>query len=323
MDGREYAGARVFVTGATGLIGSHLVRTLLERGAQVHAFLIPEPEPASQLVRSGDVERVMVHCGRLEQAATVHAAVAAARPEIIFHLGAQTLVGRAREDPVGTFETNIAGTWTLLEACRRLPTAPRAITVASSDKAYGTSDHLPYVETDPLAGEEPYEASKAVTDILARTYAVAYELPTRIARCGNVYGPGDLNWSRLIPGTIRSLLRGERPVVRSDGTPLRDYVHVGDVVAAYLALGAAPLPPGEAFNLSSSERRTVLEVVALVCEVAGIHRQPVILNEARGEIPVQYLDASKAQRVLGWSAQRRLRESLPQVVAWYRSLLCG
>jgi len=314
------ANARVLVTGATGLVGSSLVRCLLSADAEVHALVLPEPEPESDLLRSGRLARIRVHEGRLEDPAAVAAAVEAARPRFVFHLGAQPLVGLARAHPVATFEANVRGTWALLEACRTM-SEPPIVAVASSDKAYGASAKLPYVETDPLAGSEPYEASKAITDILAQTYARSYGLPTRIARCGNIYGIGDWNWSRIVPGTIRSLLRGERPVLRSDGTPVRDYIHVDDVVAAYLALATADLAPGEAFNFSSGERLTVREVVDAVTSAVGVALQPVVLNEARGEIAAQYLDSSKARTTLGWKPRRRLGESLSDIVTWYRELL--
>jgi len=314
------ANARVLVTGATGLVGSSLVRCLLSADAEVHALVLPEPEPESDLLRSGRLARIRVHEGRLEDPVAVAAAVEAARPRFVFHLGAQPLVGLARAHPVATFEANVRGTWALLEACRTM-SEPPIVAVASSDKAYGASAKLPYVETDPLAGSEPYEASKAITDILAQTYARSYGLPTRIARCGNIYGIGDWNWSRIVPGTIRSLLRGERPVLRSDGTPVRDYIHVDDVVAAYLALATADLAPGEAFNFSSGERLTVREVVDAVTTAVGVALQPVVLNEARGEIAAQYLDSSKARTTLGWKPRRRLGESLSDIVTWYRELL--
>jgi CDP-glucose 4,6-dehydratase len=297
------------------------VRRLLSVGARVHALVLPSPEPESDLVRSGALERLERHTGALEDVSAVAAAVAAARPRYVFHLGAQPLVGLARADPVKTFEVNVRGTWALLDACRRLEVTP-IVAVASSDKAYGTTDKLPYVETDPLAGSEPYEASKAITDILAQTYGRTYGLQTRIARCGNIYGAGDWNWSRIVPGTIRSLLRGEPPVLRSDGSPIRDYVHVDDVVAGYLTMAAAEGPaPGEAFNFSSGEHRTVREVVDLVTAAVGSDLEPIVLNEAQGEIPIQYLDSSKAQRMLGWMPGRRMAESLPQIVAWYRDLV--
>jgi len=296
------------------------VRCLLSADAEVHALVLPEPEPESDLLRSGRLARIRVHEGRLEDPVAVAAAVEAARPRFVFHLGAQPLVGLARAHPVATFEANVRGTWALLEACRTM-SEPPIVAVASSDKAYGASAKLPYVETDPLAGSEPYEASKAITDILAQTYARSYGLPTRIARCGNIYGIGDWNWSRIVPGTIRSLLRGERPVLRSDGTPVRDYIHVDDVVAAYLALATADVAPGEAFNFSSGERLTVREVVDAVTAAVGAALQPVVLNEARGEIAAQYLDSSKARTTLGWKPRRRLGESLSDIVTWYRELL--
>ena len=320
MTPASLANARVLVTGATGLVGSSLVRCLLSADAEVHALVLPEPEPESDLLRSGRLARIRVHEGRLEDPVAVAAAVEAARPRFVFHLGAQPLVGLARAHPVATFEANVRGTWALLEACRTM-SEPPIVAVASSDKAYGASAKLPYVETDPLAGSEPYEASKAITDILAQTYARSYGLPTRIARCGNIYGIGDWNWSRIVPGTIRSLLRGERPVLRSDGTPVRDYIHVDDVVAAYLALATADLAPGEAFNFSSGERLTVREVVDAVTTAVGAALQPVVLNEARGEIAAQYLDSSKARTTLGWKPRRRLGESLSEIVTWYRELL--
>lgn len=316
-----YAGLNVLVTGATGLIGSHLTHALLAAGARVHILRLLPDRPDNLLARSGDEKQVTIHQGRLEDAAAVTRTVIAAQPRVVFHLGAQTLVGVARQDPVTTFQTNIAGTWHLLEACRGLRIPPLAIAVASSDKAYGVSPRLPYVETDPLAGEEPYEASKAATDILARTYAHTYGLPVRIARCGNVYGSGDLNWSRLVPGTIRSILEATQPVIRSDGTPLRDYIHVDDVVAAYLSLGSMDIPPGEPFNFSSGETKTVREMVELILHAMGSTLEPVLLNDAPGELAAQWLDSSKAREQLGWTTRRTLGESLPGVAAWYRELL--
>lgn len=314
-----YRGRRVLVTGATGLIGSHLVERLLAAGSEVHALVPAGEPPRSLLHRTGSLRDVRVHGGRLEDARAVGGAVAASRPEIVFHLGAQTQVGVARREPAATFATNVQGTWHLLEACRAASPPPAAIAVASSDKAYGRSDRLPYRETDPLAGAEPYEASKAMTDMLAQTYATAYGLPTRIARCGNVYGTGDLNAERLVPGTITALVRGTRPVIRSDGTPVRDYVHVEDVADAYLLLGSRPIAPGTAYNLSSGERLSVLEVVALIAEAAGSTLTPDVRADAEGELAAQYLDSAKARAELGWRPTRRLRESLPEIVEWYRA----
>lgn len=311
---------RVFITGATGLIGSHLTLRLVEMGAEVHALVVPDDERGSLLNRS-DARRIQRYTGRLEDQKSVAAAVTSARPEIVFHLGAQTQVGRARRDPAGTFATNVAGTWHVLEACRALDPQPAAIAVASSDKAYGKSESLPYVESHPLAGSEPYEVSKTMTDLLAQTYAASYGLPTRIARCGNVYGSGDLNWDRIVPGTIRSLLRRERPVIRSDGTPIRDYVHVQDVVNAYLCLAAAGITPGAAYNFSSGERASVLEVVRLIAKTLGSDLTPDVRGDAAGELAEQYLDATKAAMELGWRPSRRMAESLAEIIEWYRTTL--
>ena len=316
-----YANRRVFVTGATGLIGSHLTLALLSQGAEVHALIVPENESGSLLHRSGRVNEVKTYVGRLEDAQSVRTAVGAAEPDVVFHLGAQTQVRAARRDPARTFATNVAGTWHLLDACRLLKAPPRAIAVASSDKAYGRSDDLPYRETHPLSGQEPYEVSKSVTDLLAQTYATSYALPTRIARCGNVYGAGDLNWDRIVPGTIRSLLRGERPLIRSDGTPVRDYVHVTDVVDAYLRLGSAQIAPGTAYNFSSGEHASVLDVVSWISAAMGSHLTPDVRNEAAGELAAQWLDASKAERELGWRPSQRMIQSLPEIIAWYRAAL--
>jgi CDP-glucose 4,6-dehydratase len=215
----------------------------------------------------------------------------------------------------------VAGTWHLLDVCRSLETRPLAIAVASSDKAYGRSDDLPYRETHPLAGAEPYEVSKTMTDLLAHTYAVSYGLPTRIARCGNVYGTGDLNWDRIVPGTIRSLLRGERPIIRSDGTPVRDYVHVADVVDAYLRLASSDIAAGAAYNFSSGERASVLSVVKLITKALGSDLAPDVRGDATGELAEQYLDATKAAKELAWKPSRRMAESMPEIVQWYRSVV--
>lgn len=314
----RYRGLSVLVTGATGLIGSHLALRLLNAGAVVHALVLPDDPGGSLLHRAGRFDELQAHRGRLEDGPAVAAAVAASRASVVFHLGAQTQVREARRDPAATFAVNVAGTWNVLEACRTVSTGPDAIAVASSDKAYGKSERLPYVETDPLAGTEPYEASKAMTDILAQTYARTYGLPTRIARCGNVYGAGDLNSDRIIPGTVAALLRGERPIIRSDGTPVRDYVHVDDVVDAYLLLGDPTIVPGAAYNFSSGERKSVFEVLQLVSKAAGSTLEADVRADAVGELAEQYLDSTKARTELGWRPGRRMAESLGEIVAWYR-----
>lgn len=324
LSGGTWSGRRVLITGATGIVGSWLVKALLTRGAQVVA-LIRDSDPQSELLRSGDLQRVSVVNGALEDLWAVERAISLHEVDTVFHLGAQTLVGVAHRAPLSTFESNIRGTYNLLEACRLLQPLVRRIIVASSDKAYGASPVLPYVETMPLAGQHPYEVSKSCTDLLAQAYHATYGLPVAIARCGNIYGGGDLNWSRLVPGTIRSLLAGERPVVRSDGTFRRDYIYVGDVVDAYIRLADALVDGavwGEAFNFSLESPNTVLEMIEIIqalMERTDLH--PDIRDEAVGEIRDQYLDAAKARAVLGWTPEWGLERGLAETIRWYRDLL--
>lgn len=319
-----WSGRRVLVTGATGIVGSWLVKALLTRGAHVVA-LIRDTDPQSELLRSGDIQRVSVVNGALEDLWAVERAISLHEADTVFHLGAQTLVGVAHRAPLSTFESNIRGTYNLLEACRLLHPLVRRIVVASSDKAYGASPVLPYLETMPLAGQHPYEVSKSCTDLLAQAYHATYGLPVAIARCGNIYGGGDLNWSRLVPGTIRSLLAGERPVVRSDGTFRRDYIYVGDVVDAYIRLADAlddRAVWGEAFNFSPEAPSTVLEMIEIIqalMDRTDLHAD--IRDEAVGEIRDQYLDAAKARAVLGWTPEWGLERGLAETIRWYRELL--
>lgn len=319
-----FAGQRVFVTGATGLIGSWLTRRLVDGGADVVA-LVRDWDPASDLVRSRLVDRVQVVTGALEDGHTVERALAEHEPTHVFHLAAQTIVGTALRSPLGTFEANIRGTWLLLDACRRVAPRVRSIVVASSDKAYGDSPVLPYLETMPAAGRHPYDVSKSCTDLIAATYAHTYGLPVVVTRCGNVYGGGDLNWSRIVPGTIRSLLRGERPVIRSDGTFRRDYVFADDVALAYLRCAERINVPGvigEAFNFGPERPLSVLEVVAHLQRLLGREDlAPDIRNEATAEIRDQYLDSSKARDRLGWTPHYAMDEGLAATIAWYRAYL--
>jgi CDP-glucose 4,6-dehydratase len=318
----------VLVTGAGGFIGSWLTRRLADEGAHVVA-LLADLDPRSEFVRSELGARVTVVHGVLEDPDVVARAVVGHEIDTVFHLGAQTIVGAAFRDPVGTFEANIRGTYLLLDACRQAGTRPRVI-VASSDKAYGEVGDLPYSESTPLHGVQPYEVSKSCTDLLAQSYAATYGLPVAVARCGNVYGGGDLNWSRIVPGTIRSLVDGDTPLIRSDGTFVRDYLHVDDVVDAYLALaawldagapGAADPDCGIAFNFSDESPRTVLEMYDAVCDAFGRRVEPTVLGEAAGEIHDQFLDSSRARDVLGWKATVDLAAGLESASAWYRQLL--
>jgi len=313
------------VTGATGMVGSALVRRLLDDGVAVVAFVL-DADPQSELFRSGTASETSIVNGALEDLPALERAIAVHEPSVVYHLGAQTLVGAARRAPHRTLEANVRGTWNVLEACRRQPEVVQAVVVASSDKAYGTVATLPYTEAFPLGGNEPYEVSKAAADLIAQMYAHTYDLPIAIARCGNIYGPGDLNWSRIVPGTIRSLLRAEQPILRSDGTFVRDYLHVDDVVGAYLALGdglaAGTVARGEGWNFSDESPRTVMEIYEAVCNAAGAPgTAPAVLDLAPGEIHDQWLSATKARDQLGWKPAVDLESGLSRTVAWYRDLL--
>ena len=314
----------VLVTGATGLLGSWLVKSLVGSGARVVA-LIRDHDPQSELLRSGLVRRITVVDGRLESLADIERALAVNEVDTVFHLGAQTLVGPALHDPVGTLEVNVRGTWNLLEACRRQSALVQRVLVASSDKAYGGAPSLPYTEDTPLRGQHPYDVSKSCADLLAQSWFHTYGTPVVIARCGNIYGGGDLNWSRLVPGAIRSLLHGQRPIVRSDGTFLRDYVYVEDAVDAYLKMAdslATPGVAGQAFNFGPGKPETVLGVIASIAEQLGRgDLEPVVQDSARAEIRDQFLDATRAASVLGWQPKWSLKTGLAPTISWYRSFL--
>ncbi len=311
------------VTGGTGLVGSWLVRRLRQAGASV-VCLVRDWVPESELVRSGDLARATVVRGDVRDQATLERALGEHEIRTVIHLAAQTIVGIANRNPVSTFETNIQGTWALLEACRRSPLVQQVV-VASSDKAYGVHDQLPYDETAPLRGDHPYDVSKSCADLIAHTYAKSYGLPVAITRCGNFYGGGDLNWNRIIPGTIRSVIRGERPVIRSDGSFIRDYFYVEDGAAAYMLLAeqlaGRPELRGEAFNFSNEIQLTALDVVRQVLASLGSSLEPEILNQASNEIPHQYLSAEKARRLLNWSPAFTFPEGLQKTIAWYRDFL--
>jgi CDP-glucose 4,6-dehydratase len=282
-------------------------------------------DPPSELLRCGSLQLISVVNGDLVDARAVERAVVEHEVVTIVHLGALTFVGAALRCPAATFSANLQGTWYVLEAARLHSTLVRSVVVASSDKAYGTAHKLPYTEDMPLQGRGPYDVSKSCTDLLTTSYAQTYGLPALIARCGNIYGGGDLNWSRIVPGTIRSLLQGEQPVLRSDGTFLRDYIYVQDVVGAYLLLaemGHDGRYLGEAFNFSNESPLSVRKIYDLVCEATvGSQVEPEILGRAEHEIRDQYLSAAKARTELGWSPRISVAEGLSETVAWYRTLL--
>jgi CDP-glucose 4,6-dehydratase len=311
---------RVLVTGATGLVGSWLTKQLIAAQAHVVA-LVMDADPQTELFRSGDIARVAVVSGALEDARALERAITVHEVDTVFHLGAQTIVGVAHRAPLATFEANIRGTYTLLDLCRAHSQLVKRVVVASSDKAYG-EQVLPYTEDMALAGRRPYEVSKSCADLIAQCYYHTYGLPLSIARCGNIYGGGDLNWSRIVPGTIRDCLEGRRPVIRSDGTCLRDYIYVKDAVSAYIRLAEAVGGPatGRAFNFSDESPRSVLDMVAAVQRALGCEDlEPDIRNDARGEIPHQYLSATRARSLLGWKPSFTLAQGLSETVDWYRT----
>ena len=314
-----------FVTGATGLVGGWLVRRLVEEGADV-TCLVRDWVPESMLLRDGMHAGVKIVRGDVRDQATLERGLGEYEIDTVIHLAAQTIVGIANRNPVSTLETNIAGTWALLEACRRSPRI-RQVVLASSDKAYGDQEQLPYAETTPLEGRHPYDVSKSCSDLIGQMYAVTYGLPVTITRCGNFFGGGDLNWNRLVPGTIRSILRGERPVIRSDGQYIRDYFYVEDGAEAYMLLAeklaASPKLAGEAFNFSNEMQISVVDLVRRILALMNSDLEPEIRNEATGEIRHQFLSAEKARTQLAWAPRFSLDEGLRKTISWYEQALTG
>jgi len=318
--GFPWQGRNVFITGCTGILGSWLTMALVDRGANV-VGLIYDEDPRSQLVRSGCDRRITRVRGSVTDYALLERILNEYQVDTCFHLAAQALVTVANRAPLSTFEANIKGTWTLVEAARRCSTLTRLV-IASSDKAYGEHEDLPYGEDAPLQGRHPYDVSKSCADLISLAYAETYDLPLGITRCGNIYGGGDLHWDRVVPGTIRSVLRGERPLVRSDGTLTRDYLYVEDIVSAYILLAEHlddPAIQGQALNFGLNDPKTVLEVVQAILEVAGRpDLEPIILNQSLHEIRHQYLDSDKARRLLGWEPRWTLEAGLRETLDWYR-----
>jgi CDP-glucose 4,6-dehydratase len=319
--------SRSLVTGAHGFVASHLVRALLERGDAVRVLDRPDPRIADVggPRRSGldllDLRsQVELAEGDLRDADAVAAAVVGC--DSVFHLAAQTIVGVARESPLDTLEVNVRGAWNVFEASREHDVA--RVVFASSDKAYGSSPELPYREDFPLRGTNPYDASKAAADIIARSYANAYGLPLAVTRFANIYGGGDLNFSRLVPETTIAVLDGRPPVIRSDGSPERDFLHVDDAVAAYLAIEAAldqGKARGEAFNAGGERPHSVREVVDLIAAAAGTGIEPEYLGDGTpdGEIDHQFVDSTKLRELTGWCPQVNLADGLRDTLEWYRA----
>lgn len=315
---------RVLVTGATGLVGSWLVNSLLEKNAYV-AVLIRDTDPQSELIRTGNVLKTTVINGSLEDYTCLERAINEQEIDTVFHLGAQTIVGTALRSPLPTFEANIRGSYNLLEACRRLKSLVKRVVVASSDKAYGTSAILPYTEQMPLQGALPYDVSKSCTDLIAMSYYHTFGLPVGIARCGNIFGGGDLNWSRIVPGTIKSLYLGQPPEIRSNGLFTRDYIYIQDVINAYLTLAQALENDdigGQAFNFGSNRPYNVLEIVDVI--QTQMNRKDLrvrMLNQAKAEIKDQTLCSKKAERLLNWRPVYNLAQGIVETIKWYQSYL--
>ncbi len=315
----------VAITGATGFVGSHLTAMLVDLDASVITLVrdhLPVVSHGETPPAGLNLDRVVQVSGDVQDQAVLERLLGEYGVKTVIHLAAQSQVGVANRNPIGTFESNVRGTWALLEAVRRSAGVEQVVT-ASSDKAYGGQKSLPYTEETPLAGVNPYDASKACADLIAQSYHRTFSVPVAITRCGNFFGPGDLNWNRLVPGTIRSLLLGERPVIRSDGTMVRDYLYVVDGALAYLqlveAMAAGLAVTGEAFNLSLEQPLAVLELVDRIQKAVGTKLEPDIRAEASYEIDRQFLSSTKARDLLGWSPRFTLDEGLAATVDWYRS----
>jgi CDP-glucose 4,6-dehydratase len=311
---------RVLVTGCTGFLGWWLTADLVKKGADV-VGLVRDVVPKAPFFNQGIEKQISVVRGSVEDYETVERAINEYEINTVFHLAAQAIVGVANRNPMSTFETNIKGTWVLLEACRRNPMVSRVV-VASSDKAYGHHDNLPYQEDFPLQGRHPYDTSKSCADLIALTYHHTYRTPVCITRCGNLFGPGDMNYTRIVPGTMRSVIKGERPVIRSDGSPIRDYVFIQDIVDAYQILAEHMDDSslhGLAFNFGTGEPVSVLELTKKILTVAGREDlKPEVLNNAKGEIQHQYLSSERANTLLGWHPGASLEQRLAEAYAWYR-----
>ena len=318
--GNYFNGKKVFITGASGFIGSWLTKSMLEKNADV-TCLLRDSDPNSMFFTEGMDRKVSIVRSCLEDFRSLERAINEYEPEVVVHLGAQAIVGIANNSPIGTFDSNIAGTWNLLEACRLHRRAVKSVVVASSDKAYGEQKVLPYTEESPLLATNPYDVSKACADMLARSYAKTYDMPITISRCGNFFGGGDMNFSRLVPGTIRSAYNNESPVIRSDGRYIRDYIYVKDAVSAYETLAEKTESGkfnGEAFNFSNEVKYSVLELTGIMLKKMGKQKlKPTIKNEAPNEITAQHLSARKAKEMLGWKHAWGIEDGLDETIKWY------
>jgi len=320
----DWAERKVVVTGASGFVGAAVVQALLAHGATVIQTSRHPAQGAVTHTTASIGRRAVWVLGAIEDGAFVDALIGQHQPDVVFHLAAQPLVGVARAHPAATFETNIRGTWLLLDACRRLSPAARTV-VASSDQAYGPQRSLPCTEDQALAGRDIYDVSKSCADLITTSFAHSYGLATGIARCSNIFGPGDLNFSRLIPGTMQAALRGQRPVIRSDGSPMRDYLFIDDMVRGYLLLAQGLQDPalrGQAYNFASGEPLSVLAMTRKALDAAGRpDLQPEVLSESAAEVQDKALSIAAAGRDLGWQALAGTDQRLRETAAWYRARL--
>jgi CDP-glucose 4,6-dehydratase len=314
-----WADKSVFITGCSGLLGSWLTKRLVAENANV-VGLVRDTIPKSYLHLSKTDQKIILVRGEIENFSLLERIINEYEVDFVFHLAAQTIVSIANKNPMSTFKSNIEGTWNLLEACRRT-SAGTKIVVASSDKAYGTQKTLPYNEQTPLEGRHPYDVSKSCADLLCRSYFETYGTPVCVTRCGNFYAGGDLNFNRIVPGTIKSLIDNQRPKIRSDGSYIRDYFYIKDGVESYLTLAEAmesAMILGEAFNFSTENPLSVLELVTRIIRQFGSDVEPVVLNTATNEIKSQYLSAKKAREVLNWKPRYSLEDGLQETIDWYR-----
>ena len=312
----------VFITGGSGLLGSNLIKKLLELKTHRLVVLVRDYVPKSLFFSEKLCDKVIIVDGKVEEFHLIERILNEYEIDTIFHLAAQPLVTIANSGPLATFESNIRGTWNVLEACRLHKDRIKRIMIASSDKAYGSQKELPYKETAPLQGEHPYDVSKSCVDLISQSYYKTYGLPIAITRCGNFYGPGDLNFNRIVPETIKNILENKKPPIRSDGTYIRDYIYIPDAVDGYLKI-AENLHrddiKGEAFNISTSNKLNVLELTKLILKIMNSNLEPNILNEANKEIKHQYLDGSKIKRILNWEPKHNIEEGLTKTIEWYKN----
>jgi CDP-glucose 4,6-dehydratase len=318
MNNEFWKNKNVLITGCSGFLGSYLAKLLIDSGANVTG-LIRDFTPKSNLFRNKDLKINLVS-GSLEDIDVLDRTIGEYEVDTVFHIAAQAIVGIANRNPISTFNSNIMGTWNLLEACRRTPLVKNII-IASSDKAYGDQEILPYSENMPLQGSHPYDVSKSCADLIAQTYYKTYGLPVCITRCGNLFGGGDLNFNRIVPQTIESVINNEAPIIRSDGTFIRDYIYVEDAALAYILLAEKMEELniyGEAFNFSNEVRLTVLDLVNMILKHMNSELKPIILNQGSHEIRNQYLSAKKAKEILRWEPKYNTEQGLIKTIEWYR-----